>query len=97
MYFDHSATTPVHPEVQKLISDTQAYIYGNPSSNHFLGRKARLLLEKSRNQVANAINTAPEQIIFNSGELKALTTFYGQWWKEVKIILFLMKLNIRQL
>lgn len=67
MYFDHSATTPVHPEVQKLISDTQADIYGNPSSNHFLGRKARLLLETSRNQVANAINTAPEKIIFNSG------------------------------
>ena len=47
MYFDHSATTPVHPEVQKLITATQADIYGNPSSNHFLGRKARLSLEKS--------------------------------------------------
>ncbi len=67
MYFDHSATTPVHPDVQKLIKITQEEMYGNPSSNHFLGRKTRILLEKSRTQIADAINTAPDKIIFNSG------------------------------
>ena len=50
MYFDHSATTPVHPDVQNLINITQKEIYGNPSSPYFPGKKARLLLEKSREQ-----------------------------------------------
>ena len=39
MYFDHSATTPVHPDVQKLIKITQEEMYGNPSSNHFLAER----------------------------------------------------------
>ena len=71
MYFDHSATTPVHPDIQNLINITQAEIYGNPSSNHSLGRKARSLLEKSREQIAKSINTVPSKIIFNSGGTEA--------------------------
>ena len=71
MYFDHSATTPVHPDVQDLINITNSTIYGNPSSNHHFGRKARLLLEKSRAQVAKSINTTPNKIIFNSGGTEA--------------------------
>lgn len=67
MYFDHSATTPVHPDVQNLINTTQKEIFGNPSSTYFPGQKARLLLEKSREQVAKSINTIPAKIIFNSG------------------------------
>ena len=71
MYFDHSATTPVHPDVQNLINITQKEIYGNPSSTYFPGKKARLLLEKSREQVAKSINTIPSKIIFNSGGTEA--------------------------
>ena len=48
MYFDHSATTPIHPDVQALINVTQSDIYGNPSSIHSQGKKARLIIEKSR-------------------------------------------------
>ena len=40
MYFDHSATTPIHPDVQALINVTQSDIYGNPSSIHSQGKKA---------------------------------------------------------
>ncbi len=71
MYFDHSATTPVHPDVQDLINITQEKIYGNPSSIYSPGRNARLLLEKSREQVAKSLNTIPAKIIFNSGGTEA--------------------------
>ncbi len=71
MYFDHSATTPVHPEVQNLINITQKEVYGNPSSTYYPGIKARLLLEKSREQIAKSINTIPSKIIFNSGGTEA--------------------------
>jgi len=66
-YFDHSATTPVHPNVQELISTIQGSTYGNASSTHTLGRKAKSILEKARIQVATAINAKPDQIIFTSG------------------------------
>ena len=71
MYFDNSATTPVHPDVQKLINITQKEVFGNPSSTYFPGKKARLLLENSREQVAKSINTVPAKIIFNSGGTEA--------------------------
>ncbi len=71
MYFDHSATTPVHPDVQNLINITQKEVYGNPSSTYSIGKKARLLLEESRKQIANSINTIPTKIIFNSGGTEA--------------------------
>ena len=71
MYFDHSATTPVHPDVQNLINIIQKETYGNPSSTYSPGKNARLLLEKAREQVAKSINTIPSKIIFNSGGTEA--------------------------
>ena len=66
-YFDHSATTPIHPDVLKLIHKVQKDIYGNPSSIHKKGREARSIIEKSRYQIAKAIGTEPDKIIFTSG------------------------------
>ncbi len=71
MYFDHSATTPVHPDVQSLINTTQSEIYGNPSSIHSQGKKARIIIEKAREQIAKSINTTPDKIIFTSGGTEA--------------------------
>ncbi len=71
MYFDHSATTPVHSDVQDLINIIQKKVYGNPSSTYSIGKDARLLLEKSREQVAKSINTVSNKIIFNSGGTEA--------------------------
>ena len=71
MYFDHSATTPIHSDVQNLINIIQKEVYGNPSSTYSPGKNARALLEKSREQVAKAINTTPAKIIFNSGGTEA--------------------------
>ncbi len=66
-YFDHSATTPVHPDVLELMAITQRDVYGNPSSVHAQGRKAKSIIEKARWQVAAAIGAKPDQIIFTSG------------------------------
>ena len=71
MYFDHSATTPLHPNVLDLMHTIQKDVYGNPSSIHRLGRKARSLIEISRKQIAKAINSDPTQIIFTSGGTEA--------------------------
>ena len=66
-YFDHSATTPVHPSVLDLINEVQKDFYANPSSVHSAGKKAKAIIEISRARIASAINAKPEQIIFTSG------------------------------
>jgi len=71
IYFDHSATTPVHPDVLDLMNSIQKGVYGNPSSIHKLGRKAKSVVENARKQVAKSIGAAPNQIIFTSGGTEA--------------------------
>ena len=56
LYFDHSATTPIHPDVLSLINELNQDIYGNPSSIHATGRKAKHVVETARKQIAAAIN-----------------------------------------
>ena len=50
---------------------TLAETYGNPSSMHGFGRKARAEVEKARNLVANGLGSSPEDIIFTSGATEA--------------------------
>ena len=70
-YFDHSATTPVHPDVLDLMHSIQKDVYGNPSSLHSQGRQAKSIIEKARKQVANSIGAASNQVIFTSGGTEA--------------------------
>ena len=71
IYFDHSATTPIHPDVQSLINELNQDIYGNPSSVHTAGRKAKYVVETARKQIANTINCDPKEIIFTGGGSEA--------------------------
>ena len=71
LYFDHSATTPIHPDVQSLINELNQDIYGNPSSIHTAGRKAKHVVETARKQIAAAINCTPKEIIFTGGGSEA--------------------------
>jgi len=67
IYFDNAASTAVHPEVVKEMIpyfDTQ---YGNPSSIHQFGRKAKNAIQKARKQVAALIGAEPDEILFTSG------------------------------
>ena len=71
LYFDHSATTPIHPDVLNLMNSIQVDVYGNPSSVHKQGRRAKAIIEKARNQVAQAIGAESNQIIFTGGGSEA--------------------------
>ena len=71
LYFDHSATTPIHPDVQSLINELNHDISGNPSSIHVAGRKAKHVVETARKQIADAVNCAPKEIIFTGGGSEA--------------------------
>lgn len=71
LYFDTAATTPIHPEVLSVIIQTMTETYGNPSSLHTVGQKARQILTDSRYTAARHINCIPEEIIFTSGACEA--------------------------
>lgn len=68
VYFDHSATTPVHPEVaQEMYRFLREDNFGNPTSLHYFGRLARRAVEEAREKVAAAIGADPREIVFTSG------------------------------
>tara|TARA_B100002049_G_C16048218_1_gene362230 strand:- start:209 stop:1357 length:1149 start_codon:yes stop_codon:yes gene_type:complete len=66
IYCDISATTPLDPQISEFLIDLNEHIYGNPSSIHREGQAAKAVVEKSRRQLANALNSNPEEIIFTS-------------------------------
>ena len=71
-YFDHNATTPVLPEVLEAMLPYLSTHFGNPSSSHVYGRRAREAVERGRAQVAALIGAAPEEIVFTSGATESL-------------------------
>lgn len=71
VYLDHSATTPVRPEVLAAMLPYYADKFGNPSSVHRWGREARKAVYASRNNVASLIGASPEEIVFTSGGTEA--------------------------
>lgn len=71
IYLDHSASTPVLPEVTAAMLPYFAEYYGNPSSIHSVGRRAGVALESARRTVADALHARPDEIIFTSGGSEA--------------------------
>ena len=71
LYFDNSATTPIHPEVAEKLDYINREHYANPSSIYNQGRKAKSLIENARKQVADAIGAKSDQIFFTSGGTEA--------------------------
>ena len=71
IYLDHSATTPVDPEVIKMMNGAMESSWGNPSSIHSNGRNAKFLIEEARERVADLMNAAPSEIHFTSGGTEA--------------------------
>ena len=70
-YFDHNATTPVAPEVIETVTDVLSHGYGNASSIHADGQRAKQLLEAARRQIAGALKANPAEIVFTSGGTEA--------------------------
>lgn len=71
VYFDNSATTCVIPEVLEAMLPYFTEHYGNASSVHNFGQKARTAVENSRRKLAALIGADPSEIIFLSGGTEA--------------------------
>ena len=71
IYFDYNATTPLDPAVRAAMLPFLGEIWGNPSSVHHVGRKARALLDDARDRAANFLGAKPSEIIFTSGGTEA--------------------------
>ncbi len=67
IYFDYNATTPLDPAVRDAMLPFLGEIWGNPSSVHHVGRRARALLDDARERAAKVLGGRPSEIIFTSG------------------------------
>ena len=70
-YFDHNATSPLHPEVLEAMLPYLSSPTANASSLHSPGRQARSAIELARNEVAELVNSTAESVIFTSGGSEA--------------------------
>ncbi len=71
IYLDFNASTPIAPEVAAVRRDAMDRAFGNPSSPHWAGVPARQMMEKARDQVADLLGCAPEEVVFTSGGSEA--------------------------
>jgi cysteine desulfurase len=67
IYFDHNATTPVHPVVADRMATALREEFGNPSSIHHFGQRAKSVIDQARSAVAALIAADPSDIVFTSG------------------------------
>lgn len=74
IYLDNAATTPLSIDVFKAMEPYFFENFGNPSSTHEHGRRAKSILDESRATIADLLNTDPDHIIFTSGGTEADNT-----------------------
>ena len=67
VYFDYNATTSLDPSVRDAMLPYLGEVFGNPSSVHHVGRRARSLLDDARDRVAKVWAAKPSEVIFTSG------------------------------
>ncbi|MFH1532171.1 MAG: aminotransferase class V-fold PLP-dependent enzyme [Pseudomonadota bacterium] len=67
IYLDHNATTPVHADVFDAMAPYLRDGFGNPSSGHVFGARAKAAIEHARAAVAALLGCAPEEVVFTSG------------------------------
>ena len=67
IYFDYNATTPLDAEVKAAMLPFLDDVWGNPSSVHQIGRKARAILDEAHDRVAKVWGAKPSEVIFTSG------------------------------
>jgi cysteine desulfurase len=73
IYLDHAATTPLRPEVLEAMLPYLTEHFGNPSSLHAAGRRARAGLDDAREGVAAVLSAKPREIVFTSGATENTT------------------------
>ncbi len=67
IYLDNNATTPLAPQVLEAMTPFLTGQFGNASSIHWFGQRAKAAIEAAREQVARLLNARPNEIIFTSG------------------------------
>jgi cysteine desulfurase len=67
IYFDYNATTPLDPAVREAMLPFLGEIFGNPSSVHHIGRRARALVDDARDRIAALWRCKPSEVVFTSG------------------------------
>ncbi|HEX4264648.1 MAG TPA: cysteine desulfurase family protein [Verrucomicrobiae bacterium] len=67
IYFDYNATTPLDDQVREAMLPFLSEVWGNPSSVHHVGRKARAYLDEFRERSAKVLGCRPSEVIFTSG------------------------------
>jgi cysteine desulfurase len=82
IYLDHAATTPMLPEAIEVMTEELAE-FGNPSSLHNAGRRARRVVEESREQIAEVLHARPSEVVFTSGGTEADNlAVKGLYWAQ---------------
>ncbi|XP_066858894.1 selenocysteine lyase isoform X5 [Anser cygnoides] len=71
VYLDYNATTPLAPEVAQALGEAACQAWGNPSSAHPAGRKAKELIAGARESLARMVGGRPEDVVFTSGGTEA--------------------------
>ena len=83
IYLDYAATTPLDPRVKEAMEQYWDKGFGNPSSLHPLGVRAKDALSRARKSVASIFNARPEEIIFTgSGTEAANLALFGVLGKK---------------
>jgi cysteine desulfurase len=67
IYLDSNATTPIDPRVAEAMRPFLTGSFGNPSSAHAEGRRAKAALEEARGSVARCLGCLPDEVVFTSG------------------------------
>jgi len=74
IYFDHNATTPLHPKALELLPKIMVEGFGNASSIHWAGRKPKQILRETRQKLAQYLGCHPTELIFTSGASESNST-----------------------
>jgi cysteine desulfurase len=71
-YLDHAATSPLRPEALEAMLPYLGGEFGNPSSPHSFGRRARAALDDAHERIARQIGAGPREVVLTSGGTEAL-------------------------
>src|SRR5215831_18220772 len=67
VYFDYNATTPLAPEVVDSVLAATRDLFGNASSVHHFGQRAKAALDEARSALAALLHVDPSEIVYTSG------------------------------
>jgi cysteine desulfurase len=83
-YLDYNASAPLRPAARDAMVAALDN-FGNPSSVHADGRRARGLVEAAREEVAALVNARPSEVVFTSGATEANNWALSQGWQVIAL------------